>query len=293
MENQIQLGHLSRLRGKINLKNDEVYFSYELITPEIAKNLLEKNTSNREIRPSDIKRYTADMNSNKWKENTAEPIKISKSGIILDGQHRLTSIIKSGRSIYFHVAYNLPDEIFDVIDSGAKRSPGDVLHIAGILNGKEKASVVRFYIVLKHGTTNKHFKGNITTSQGIFDEYKKRQMFWENVYQYSNQWRKAFNNILKNSEIGGLYAYLYDYNADKAFEFFDELCRDEHTKNEMVIKLKNKLRDDAVANKKFPNSVRYHFIIKTWNLYVSNKKVKVLKISPNEETPKPIIGDFI
>ena len=41
-------------------------------------------------------------------------IKISKSGTILDGQHRLMAIIKANKGIWLHLATELDESIFDV-----------------------------------------------------------------------------------------------------------------------------------------------------------------------------------
>jgi hypothetical protein len=62
------------------------------------------------------------MINNKWKQDTGECIKISKTGRILDGQHRLKAVILSNCSIYFYVATNIDDSVFDVLDTGKARN---------------------------------------------------------------------------------------------------------------------------------------------------------------------------
>ena len=93
-----------------------ITFNTELITPQMAKALLESNTNNRRPKSPIIMRYASDMQKGLWKQNTAEFIKISKSGQILDGQHRLMAVIKSNTPIIFQVARGLDDNIFDVLD---------------------------------------------------------------------------------------------------------------------------------------------------------------------------------
>jgi len=57
-------------------------FSIELITPERAKDLLEMNVQNRVPKIHVVKRYVEEMKNGKWKEGTAECIKIAKTGMI-------------------------------------------------------------------------------------------------------------------------------------------------------------------------------------------------------------------
>ena len=105
-----------------------------LITPTMAKELLEKNINNRNVKQPVVARYAKDMIAGKWKQDTAELIKISKTGLILDGQHRLLAIVKANVSIYFHIASELEDNIFDVLDTGSIRNSCDVFNIQNIKN---------------------------------------------------------------------------------------------------------------------------------------------------------------
>ena len=65
-------------------------------------------------------------------EITGDTLKWSRSGVMLDGQHRMHGCAASGKSLTTHVVFGLPDDIFDVLDQGKKRSPGDVLALCGV-----------------------------------------------------------------------------------------------------------------------------------------------------------------
>lgn len=68
------------------------------ITPDIAKDMLKRNTCNRKIKPMTVDKYARDMMNHKWSINGI-PIVIDESGEIKDGQHRLTGIVKSDISV--------------------------------------------------------------------------------------------------------------------------------------------------------------------------------------------------
>lgn len=100
------------------------------ITPELAMEWLKLNTLNRPKKPQKIALYAADMKADHW-PTTGATISFGKSGRLLDGQNRLQAIVDSGATIRMLVVLELDDEIFDVIDGGARRTASDVLVIEG------------------------------------------------------------------------------------------------------------------------------------------------------------------
>ena len=90
------------------------------ITPDMAAQMLERNTMNRNISQLNVTRYANDMASGAWEQN-GETIKIAEDGTILDGQHRLWAIIESGVTVTMIVVYNVRKEAVGSIDSGVTR----------------------------------------------------------------------------------------------------------------------------------------------------------------------------
>lgn len=90
-----------------------------------AEALLVWNTCNRNLRNKKIEGYAKAMTEGRWRFN-GEPMKVSETGRLLDGQHRLYAIIKSKTTQVVLVVFGLPDDVFSTIDGGIKRSPTDV-----------------------------------------------------------------------------------------------------------------------------------------------------------------------
>jgi hypothetical protein len=88
--------------------------------------LLERNTGNRKIRLSRVFEYAEAMKKGQW-AITHQGIAISRSGILLDGQHRLLAVIRSGVTVPMQVTMNVPDESFPTIDCGTPRGAHDRL----------------------------------------------------------------------------------------------------------------------------------------------------------------------
>ncbi len=97
------------------------------ITPAIARQMLECNTSNRPLRPGMVEKLAEAYRRGEWRV-THQGIAFSEDGRLLDGQHRLTFIseLPDGSEVPVLVTAGLPDDAFDAIDQGKPRSIRDV-----------------------------------------------------------------------------------------------------------------------------------------------------------------------
>jgi len=260
-----------------------------LVTPSYAKELLEKNTKNRRVNDVTLNRYYRDIIEDKWKEDTGECIKISKSKVILDGQHRLLAIVKANKPIYLHIIEDLNDEVFDVIDTGKSRNSSDTFKIKGVKNETIIPSSINQYTALSKGKTGLDSRSELMTNSQLLDLYYKRENFWQIAARKSSNWYNQFAKILTPSQIGGLYAYFYDISSKDADDFMSMMCSGNDIKNNSVNLLRTKLMNDKVSIKKMPRDLRFALIIKTWNFFRKNEKPKLLKWDSNlEKFPKAI-----
>lgn len=264
-------------------------FKKMLITPSIAKQFLEGNVSNRMVNHHVVNQYSADMTKGQWKIDTGEVIKISKSNIILDGQHRLLAIVKSNVPIYFHVAFDVEDSVFDVLDTGKIRNTTDIFKINGIQKNTLLPSIIMQY---NHILANKYYimQGyDKNTSQNLLKQYHEAPEFWQNVGRISNNYYLSFAKILMPSMIGGFYAFFVKSNIDLADSFFSQLCTGSNITNNTILLLRNKLIQDKVSVKKMQKLTKIIFIIKTWNAFALNKELKNLRFDADiEQIPTPI-----
>lgn len=109
--------------------------SFELLTPEDAiAILLHSDFTNRPLRKTIVDRYTNAMAKGEWKL-APEPLVITDKHQLIQGQHRLNAVVLSKTNQWFMVVRGWRTEVFDVLDSGAKRSVSDVLNINGTAGG--------------------------------------------------------------------------------------------------------------------------------------------------------------
>jgi len=258
----------------------------QLISPSIAKQYLENNTNNRSIKPKVVNRYAKDILDGKWKRDTGEMIKISKTGVILDGQHRLYAIVKSNTPVFLHVISDLENSIFDVLDTGTIRNAGDVFKVSGIKNACVTPSIISTYFNLSSGKTG--IKDARLTNSVLLDKYEDRADFYQNITNKTQSLYHSFAKILAPSLIGGMYCYFNDINPNDAESFINQLCTGVNIKNDTILVLRTRLMQDKVAPRKMPSTTKSALIIKTWNAYRKNDTLKQLKFAIDEKFPKAI-----
>ena len=131
------------------------------LTPAYATKLLNGNINNRSVRPRYVKQLAKAIERGEWLLN-GDCIRVSSSGRLLDGQHRCLAVITANQSITTFVATGLDDGVFHTIDRGAGRTTGDALHIKGLKNYRDLASVSRLILIYEragnpfHGNPDDH-----------------------------------------------------------------------------------------------------------------------------------------
>lgn len=104
----------------------------EVITPELAEKYLGMNEGNRVVRKTVVPAYAADMLAGRWNDSPdiMTPIMISREGRLIDGQHRLLAVKKSGKPVAMWVQTECDDSVYKWLDAGTKRSAADQIDTA-------------------------------------------------------------------------------------------------------------------------------------------------------------------
>lgn len=116
-----------RLTGK-----PEISASAEITTAskELVDWLLERNIDNRNIRKNVVEKYLKDIKAGNW-QLTNQGIGLSDTGMLIDGQHRLTAIREAGYPpVQLLIVRGLKEEARLCVDVHAKRTMRDMLAFA-------------------------------------------------------------------------------------------------------------------------------------------------------------------
>ena len=273
------------------LKNKDkmIEFKKQLITPTIAKQLLEQNTINRNVKKPVVELYSRQMANGEWREDTGEVIKISKTNRILDGQHRLLAIVKSNTAINLHIAYNVDDTVFSVLDTGSKRNSTDTFKVANIKQGNTIPSIITMYNLLSNNQKRGARINNVSTNSELLDQYNEDPIFWQNIAKESHNMYLTFAKIIHPSYIGGFYAFLSKLDSEKATQFMHQLTTGINITNQSVTLLRTKLMQDKMSLRKMNHTLKVALTIKTWNFFIKGIQVQILKFDPiKEEYPTAI-----
>lgn len=121
----------------------EIRASVLFITPKTARNLLDKNLENqRRVKKDNLTKVEGAIRADLFRLN-GESIIISKTGRLLNGQHRIIAVVNTGIGIWSVVVENVPDEYFDTMDSGSSRRFQDVLKIGGSSHAHAMATTIQ------------------------------------------------------------------------------------------------------------------------------------------------------
>lgn len=100
------------------------------VTPQLAQHFLSLNISNnRNIREGVVNKYATAMRNGNWE--LSDPLKFDVNGNLIDGQHRLSAVIKANTPVPFVVCTDYPPESAHYLDIGAKRNVADIASLMG------------------------------------------------------------------------------------------------------------------------------------------------------------------
>jgi hypothetical protein len=260
--------------------------NYILVSPEMARYWLEKNVRNRPISNKHLDSYATEMKSGKWIQETGESIKITKSGHIADGQHRLLALIKANISLHFTVVTEMEEDVISVLDSGKRRNGSDILSIYGVKNAAVVSALISTSNVLKRGIYSNYGSSNVEsrmTNHDILEKYLEKSEYWNIVGTKSLQWYEGFSRILKPTSLGSFYVIFQEIDEEKANQFLDQLSYGIPVYSNAINILRNKLIQEVTSHKKMTPFFRNSLIIKAWNSFRLGKDIKILSYDPEKE----------
>ena len=276
----------------------ELFTKMVLITPESAKELLKLNVSNRPLNKVTVDWYAKQMTNGQW-TISGQTISISDKNTLIDGQHRLAALVKSGKEIMFNVAYNVPFESFVNYDSVRSRGLCDVFAIENILNYKNISAIISKYNALITGNmSNMGFSDQIKSAGGInkkskytnteaLDLYNSKKELFQEISHVSDRCYCRIK-LFSASQIGAFMYYLIvdkKHDKDKVFSFFTQLFFNENVENKSIYNLREKLINGSIGQFRMVSKLKYIYLVKCWNAFVVGKEIKIYTFNDSDIAP--------
>ncbi len=247
------------------------------ITPEYAAELLGNNSINRHIRKQHVVDLARAMKHGEWMLN-GEAIRVSKSGQLLDAQHRLLAVIEADTPIESVVITGLDDEVMHTVDRGKARSLGDTLRIAGHKDPLILAAMLGFLWRLENGIAQQiTMKPNVFEALALLKEEPGLTEHTIHVQRYVQQWRGA------PSAFAAMSYYLSNFDADAAEVYIDIIEQRNGELNSAPWTVA-KWMDSQPRHRPVPLMA---IMIKGFNAYLSGENVAHLQWRPIGKNPEP------
>lgn len=250
-----------------------------LVTPEVAAELLKGNYNNRGISSSKMREYMRDMLRGGWKGDVLDPIQISPEGRLVNGQHRLTAIVKTKVSLELWVARNVPDEHFSYIDQGKPRSVSDTMKSLHVLNNTSAAAMFR----ILHGMMNERYDSrdfNNRDAEQFTQDYRDHLIWAASLGVKARSWPTA-GMVGAVCFLGGM------SHKEKVEDFVQRLASGEMLKKgDPILTLRQRIERDTHfkgRGKVLLSPGEYMpVVVKAWNAHARGKELHQITIKPEQ-----------
>ena len=213
-----------------------ISFKLETISPTKASKMLaatqEAGFNNRGMTKSFVSRYAHDMENGHWQPHTGETIKVTKGGVVIDGQHRLTAIIQSGATVRMWVCRDIDEGMFQYIDQGKQRDLMDIMTVDGWTDPRILAVTAKMLWRCDRSggdpfaRTDKFSESDGNIYDWVLTVEPDLRLEWQS---YKPLIRKIHNNSMKAIPDSLMFYCLYQWkkeDADAAHLFADYLAED-------------------------------------------------------------------
>lgn len=250
--------------------------SIENITPETAREYLQSNHRNRSLNERALTSLAQDMRNGDWKL-TGEAIKFDTNNHLIDGQHRLIAIERTGISVPILVIRGIDPDTQLVMDTGVRRTGAHALEITGTAKDATLRSAIATI-----GVTDD--LGKLTTAASPLVPVTHSQiMSWVSTHDLDQaiHFGGRVHRLTHGSKSSICYAFykISEIDPESARTFFDDVANMTTAgigdpKHTLITKL-TKNKDDFHG--KGYRAKYVYYILKAWEASYNGKKLKMIR----------------
>ena len=259
-------------------------YAEEDVTPEIAAKWLEAyNKMNRTIRWHKVMEYGEIMKApGGWKLNGAG-IVLDTDGILVDGQHRLWGVVKSGITIRTLVVRDVSPGVRPTVDENIRRQFSDDLTMNGVKNGHSNAALLRRILVWEVNgglaVLNKTTVGRPTLANRWPEYSYEITSAFKDTYRWQQRWPGNKGSL---HFMYWLLHYKLGYNPATVDNFFQTLTiGSKDPEDKVLLRVVDELKGEGIyRNERGQTGVHYqvYFMIRGWNAWMTGRKIAKLAL---------------
>lgn len=277
------VNHLYDLPKRIGYGSERVK-----ITPELAQHYLTFNRNNWDVIPNRIEAYADEMRRGEWIEN-GDSIVFTKNARLIDGQHRLQAIIKSGVTIFTQVVYGCEERAQVTKDVGRTKKAKGVMVVEGLPPWEACVAGTALHTIINQANglpLSSHVRRNNREIQNFYLEFPAVKA---SVTAVSELPRRGL--IITHSKALVLHYLFAQKDVASADEFMQRLfLGDSLARSSPIYQLRQKLNEARVAGKHYSAREEYHACIKAWNAVRAHRSMSSARsLFPASDEPLPEI----
>ena len=209
---------LSKVKARLK-KLPQVKTSDEVIIDKaVANALLSANTHNRNLQLKKVEKYADEMNRGRWTD-IGDPIRVSRTGVLLDGQHTLSAIAMADVAHPYTIVWGLEDRAQKYMDTGSKRSLAHALSLDGEAHPTLLGGATRMAWQIESGGT----PGRLIT-EPTYEEYGEWIDANPEIRDSVTLATKVTRNIkVPASPVAAAHFFCAQVDKDEADNFFTDL----------------------------------------------------------------------
>lgn len=255
-----------------------------LITPDLAKEWLDRNVHNRPVRKSKVVNYARDMQAGNWALN-GEAVKFAVDGVLLDGQHRLLAIIASDVPVQMLVVTGLANDTQVTMDSGVKRTTGDALGLEGQKNSQMLAAILKKIWMWEQGD-HKFASNYIPTTAECAALLDQKPEIHRSV-EIAMHVRSTFR-AMPPSVTGAAHYVLSKIAQDDAVWFFARVADGAVSEpGHPILALRARVTNEALSGTPVHQHQRMAYLIRAWNAVREGRSLTRIQQAPKDAMPLP------
>jgi hypothetical protein len=242
----------------------------ETITPTLAEKMLVNADSNRRAREAVVDDLARLLEQGKFVD-AGSSIIFDRDGRMIDGQHRLKAIVKSGVPFRFIIVLGVDKKSQTYINSGIPNRLSDIFQFKGEKDAARLASTLSWVWRYESGYALKH---QTNPPRDIAMELLEKHPEIRNSIQDV----KTIGKFIHPAPAAFCHYLFHKKDPAMAREFFDKLKSGESlTKGDPILALRNAIINRSMTKKNVRNYHHLVMLVRAWNTMRRGKKITCMR----------------
>lgn len=256
-----------------------------VITPEYAEELLKMNINNRAVRTKKVAELAEVMKKGEW-ELSNDAIVVSEGNILLNGQHRLMAVVKSGVACPFILYTGAEDSSFDIMDTPIVRRVADAIVRKGGKNSVQMETTISRYMnlhedLLSGWESMKRFSSKTAgTRRELVEMFDKHEKLFDKWVKWVNATICKGVRLVSGAQLAALAAFLerdLGHEEDRIKEYIKALVLDGASQHKTILAVRKKLMLHNMKRERLDRHDILRYLIRGWNDFLLNREVIFIK----------------